>query len=97
MPFCKTSFIVRENVAKQQGYTVKWFHHKRNHFQREEVEFYIILPILPTGLIGPVFYFSPTKYDNIVVTIFVMLAVNLTFWRGVKSWGKRKKKNSQVN
>ncbi|WP_256938114.1 hypothetical protein [Bacillus thuringiensis] len=43
------------------------------------MKFYIFLPIIPTGLIGPVFYFSPTKYDNIVVTVFVMLAVNLTF------------------
>lgn len=31
---------------------------------------------------GSLFYFHSTKYDNIVVTVFVMLGLNLTFLKG---------------
>lgn len=43
------------------------------------VKIYKISQIQPTGLIGPVFYFSSTKYDKIVVTEFVMIFINIIF------------------
>ncbi|MER2734831.1 hypothetical protein ABTY57_25565, partial [Escherichia coli] len=52
---------------------------RRKVFHWIVVKIYKISQIQPTGLFGPVFYFSSTKYDKIVVTKFVMLSINITF------------------